>query len=206
MSHLRAAAAVTAALAGCVTLSGMLTACGSARPSARPTVTVTVTVPGSAPATSEPAQPSSAPGGPPACSTGSLSASLGQAGGAAGSSYYPIEFTNVSGSACTLYGYPGVSFVAPSGSQVGAAATEDPVYPRSLVTLAPGGSVHAELQVADAANYPSSVCKPVTVSRIRVYPPGWTSAVYVSLTVTACGNTAVPLLSVQTVQPGSGNP
>lgn len=62
---------------------------------------------------------------------------LGPGNGAAGSIYYPIEFTNTSSVACTLYGYPGVSFVTAPGSQAGAAATEDPTYPRALVTLAP---------------------------------------------------------------------
>jgi hypothetical protein len=206
MRHFPAAAAGATAVAACVTLSGLLTACGSATPSAaRPTVTVTVTVPPSPLATSPAAQPSPTPGGPSACSTSELSASLGRAGGAAGSSYYPIEFANDSGSACTLYGYPGVSFVTMSGSEVGAAATEDPVYPRTLVTLTPGATVHAELQVADAANYPTSACNPVAVSRIRVYAPGQTSPVYVSLTATACMNPDIPILSVQTVQPGNGN-
>jgi len=206
MRHFPAVAAGATAVAACVTLSGLLAACGSASPSARPRLTVTVTVPASSPATSQVPQPSPTPGGPPACSTSALSASLGQPGVAAGSSYYPIQFTNTSGSACTLYGYPGVSFVTASGSQVGAAATEDPVYPRSLVTLTPGGTAHAELQLADAANYPSSACNPVAVSQLRVFPPGQTSAVYVSLSVTACTNASVPILSVQTVQPGSGNP
>ncbi len=202
MARLQAATAVAAL----VTLSGLLAACGSASPSAQPTVTVTVTAPAPSPSTSQPAPPSPTPAGPPACSTGALTASLGQAGGAAGSTYYPIDFTNASGSACTLYGYPGVSFVTKSGSEVGAAATESPVYPRTLVTLSPGAIVHAELQVGTAANYPSSTCNPVAVHRLRVFPPGQTSALFVSLTATACANPAVPLLTVQTVQPGSGNP
>jgi hypothetical protein len=54
-------------------------------------------------------------------------------------------------------------------------------------------------------NYPPSMCDPVAVHRIRVFPPGQTSALLVSLTATACANPAVSLLSVQTVQPGSGN-
>jgi len=198
-------AAGPTAVAAFVTLSCLLTACGSASPSARPTVTVTVTAPASSPATSQPAGPSPTPGGPHPCSTSALSATLGQPGGAAGSSYYPIEFTNASGSACTLYGYPGVSFVTTSGSQVAAAATESPVYPRSLVMLSPAATVHAELQVATAVNYPSSVCHPVAVHRIRVFPPGQTDSLFVSLAATACANPAVSLLSVQTVQPGSGS-
>jgi hypothetical protein len=43
---------------------------------------------------------------------------LAQGGAAAGSVYIPIDFTNTSGSACTMEGYPGVSFVrGPSGTR-----------------------------------------------------------------------------------------
>ena len=79
-------------------------------------------------------------------------------GAAAGSTYYPIQFANTSGSSCTLYGYPGVSFVtAQGGSQIGPAASRNPAMPKALVTLAPGQTVHAELQVVDAENYPPAL-------------------------------------------------
>jgi hypothetical protein len=185
--------------------AGFLAGCGSApAPSARPTVTETVTVTAPPPATASPAPPSPAPTGPPACETSALAASLGPGNGTAGSTYYPIEFTSNSGAPCTLYGYPGVSFVAASGGQVGAAATEDPSYPRRLVTLAPGAAAHAELRVTDAMNYPASACQPVTVHRLRVFPPGQTSPLYLTLNATACTSTSVQILSVQTVQPGNG--
>jgi len=185
--------------------AGFLTGCGSApAPSALPTVTTTVTVtpPPSVPAS--PAPPSRTPTGPPACKTSGLAASLGPGNGTAGSTYYPIEFTSNSGATCTLYGYPGVSFLAASGGQVGAAATEDPAYPRRLVTLAPGAAAHAELRVTDAMNYPASACRPVTVHRLRVFPPGQTSPLYLALSATACTSTSVQILSVQTVQPDNG--
>jgi len=137
--------------------------------------------------------------------TTALTASLGPSSGAAGSSYYPIEFTNSSGTTCSLYGYPGVSFVAASGAQVGAAATEDPTYPRLLVTLTPGGTVHAELRITDAQNYPPSTCDPVAVHQLRIFPPGQTSALTIDVTAVACSSTSVQILSVQTVQPGSGS-
>jgi len=185
--------------------AGLLVGCGSSpAPSAGPTVTVTVTAQApSAPSTSQPA-PSPTPSGPPGCATAVLKAALGPGGGAAGSVYYPVDFTNTSASACTLYGYPGVSLVTASGGQVGAAATEDPVYPRRLVTLAPGGTAHAELQVTDAHNYPPSTCSPVAVHQLKVFPPGQTTALYVAISATGCLNPSVPVLMVQTVQPGSG--
>jgi hypothetical protein len=191
--------------AASIAAAGMLVGCGSsASPSASKTVTVTVTAsPPSAPASSQPV-PSPTPSGPPGCATAVLKAALGRGSGAAGSVYYPVDFTNTSASACSLYGYPGVSFVTASGGQVGAAATEDPVYPRQLVTLAPGSTAHAELQVLDAHNYPPSTCSPVAVHRLKVFPPGQTSALYVAVSATGCLNPSVPVLTVQTVQPGGG--
>jgi Protein of unknown function (DUF4232) len=183
--------------------AGLLAGCGS---SSSPTVTVTVTAPASpTPAASQASPTPASTQGPPGCATKTLTATLGPGSGAAGSVYYPIEFTNASGTTCTLYGYPGVSFVTSSGAQVGAAATEDPTYPRRLVTLAPGATAHAELRITDALNYPSSTCQPAAVHLLRVYPPGQASALHLNLTTTACSSTSVQILSVQTVQPGNGS-
>jgi hypothetical protein len=192
-------ATVVAALA---VAAGVLAGCGSSSsPSARPTATVTVTV--TAPAT--PATSPAPPVGPSACPAMALTVSLGPGNGAAGSTYYPIEFTNSSGTTCSLYGYPGVSFVTASGTQVGAAAAEDPTYPRMMVTLTPGGTVHAEIRITDAQNYPPSTCDPVAANQLRIFPPGQTSALYLGMTAMGCSNTSVQILSVQTVQPGSGS-
>src|SRR5438876_4223381 len=106
-----------------------------------------------------------------------------QAGGAAGSTYVPVDFTNTSGSPCGLYGYPGMSFVTAgdgSGSQIGAAAQENPSFGKVPVQLAAGGAAHAWLQVAEAGNYPSATCQPVKAHWLRVYAPGETQALYVS--------------------------
>jgi len=171
--------------------------------------------PGPAPTTTAPAgsaTPSPAPTGPvgPAplaqCSTGALRVSLGAAGGAAGSVYYPLVFTNVSGAPCTLYGYPGVSFVSgPGGAELGGAAVRDPGQGPALVTLAPGAVAHASVQVAVAQNYPRSVCKPVTVHWLRVYPPGQYVPLYADLTATTCTGT-IPggsTLGIYVVRPGA---
>src|SRR5215470_17235015 len=58
------------------------------------------------------------------CAATDLKLTVGAANGAAGTIFYPLDFTNTSGSACTMYGYPGVAFVSsPSGSQIGAPAS-----------------------------------------------------------------------------------
>ena len=55
--------------------------------------------------------PSSA-AGPTACATSALQVKLGASDGYAGGVYQTIDFTNSSGSSCTLTGYPGVSLVS----------------------------------------------------------------------------------------------
>jgi hypothetical protein len=98
-----------------------------------------------------------------------------QAQAAAGNSYYPLNFTNTSGSACEMYGYPGVWFATSptaAGQQIGAAALRNTSYVKTAVRLAPGQTAHAWLKVAVAANYPTATCQPVTAHWLRVYPPG----------------------------------
>jgi hypothetical protein len=124
-------------------------------------------------------------------------------GAAAGSTYYPVQFRNASGRPCTLYGYPGVSFVtAVGGSQVGAAATRNAATPRTVITLSPGQTVHAELQVVDAQNYRPADCGMVTAHWLKVYPPNQTAPLYVSFTAPTCSKAKV-ILSVQAVRSGS---
>ena len=138
---------------------------------------------------------------PGRCTTGNLSVRLGAAGGAAGSTYEPLVFTNKGSATCTLDGYPGVAFVAPqSGKQVGAAASRNPQHPATSVSLAGGASASAMLQIANHANYPASTCNATSVSGLRVYPPGSTTAIYVPFAHTqqAC-STSVHQLSVEAV-------
>ena len=46
-----------------------------------------------------------------------------QDNGAAGTIYYPLEFTNISGHTCSMHGYPGVSAIGQNGNQLGSPAT-----------------------------------------------------------------------------------
>jgi hypothetical protein len=138
------------------------------------------------------AQPTAAPtptaSGPPplaSCTTASLHASLGTSSGDAGTFIYPILLTNTSGSACTLFGYPGVSVVtSPGGSQVGGAAARIGTFAAGLVTIQPGGTVHASMQTPNAGLFSASACKPVTVLWLRVYPPNQFTALYISVPTT----------------------
>jgi hypothetical protein len=137
--------------------------------------------PPSSPATSTPVQSAR-------CHTGELKATAraGPGGGAAGSEYVWLVFTNVSGRTCTLYGYPGVSWVTgPSGQQV-----NDPVQRRTDVTparvvLTPGGVAHAQVRHANPEMYGPD-CHPVRVAGFRVYPPDETAPVFVPWANQAC--------------------
>ena len=109
----------------------------------------------------------------PRCTVSHLSLRLGTAGHAAGSTYRPIIFTNKGTTSCTLRGYPGVSYVAPStGAQVGAAATRSAGVTVRTVTLAPGGRASALLQLVNSINYPPSRCAAKPVSGELVQPYG----------------------------------
>jgi hypothetical protein len=130
---------------------------------------------------------------------------------AAGSAYYPLNFTNISASSCTLEGYPGVSFVAsPGGGQIGSPASRNPVVTPAAVTLAPGASGHATLQVVDALNYSTSACKPVTAHWLRIFPPDQYAAVHVRFTALTCSSKVASNLgspvSVDAITAGQGRP
>ena len=101
--------------------------------------------------------------------------------GYAGGSAYYIQFTNLSGHACTLRGYPGVSAVSLSGRQIGSPAGRGSPS-TTTVTLANGTTAHAQLLVADVANFgsrcatglPARPGRPETfpsAAGFRVYPP-----------------------------------
>ena len=138
----------------------------------------------------------------PACATSRLVVWLNTApgGAAAGSSYVDLEFTNLSGRACTLRGYPGVSAINLGGAQLGSAAGRNPLHPLRTITLAPGASAVALLQIADALNYPAATCRRKTAAGLRVYPPNQTQAKTVPFPFLACSRPGPVYLHVARVQ------
>jgi hypothetical protein len=165
----------------------------------------------SAPEAPLPTEPAARPvaAGPGPCQAAGLRVGIGSPDGAAGSLYYPLQFTNVSGATCTMYGFPGVAFAAADGGAfVGGQAVRNPTFGKQLVTLAPGATAHASLQVAIAQNYPESVCKPVTARWLAVYPPSSYVADYVSFTAQTCTG-RIPsgsTLGIYVVRPGATGP
>ena len=193
-----AALACAAAVAGCASS-------GSSQPGASGS-TAQGTTPGSS-NTPAVAAPSSSPAaaGPPACPTSSLQVKQGVSQGYAGGVYEVIDFTNTSGSTCTLFGYPGVSLVkGPPYTQIGLAAKRSTTTPKKLVTLAPGATANALLQIVDALNYPSASCGPTKATALKIYPPNQTEPVYLPNTSSGCAK-PVQIMYIAAVRPGSGS-
>jgi hypothetical protein len=192
-----AAFACMATTAGCASSSSQ---------SAAPTTTVTVTTaPAASGSASNSSTPSSAVTGPPACPTSSLQVKQGVSQGYAGGVYEVIDFTNTSGSPCSLYGYPGVSLVSgPPYTQIGLAAKRTASTAPKLVTLAPGATANALLQIVDALNYPQASCGPTKATALKIYPPNQTVPVYLPSTSNGCAK-SVQIMYIGPVQPGAGS-
>ncbi len=142
--------------------------------------------------------------GAQACPNGSLKVTQGLGQGYAGGTYEVIDFTNTSGSTCTLYGYPGVSLVSgPPYVQLGLAAKRSTTTAATLITLAPGDVANATLQIVDALNFPTATCSPAAATDLQVYPPGQTAAVYLPNQSEACAE-PVQTTFIGPVQAGSG--
>lgn len=204
----------SAMLAAAAGAAGLLTACGTdGSPGAAPTKTVTATVRAdsgtSAVATPSPSAAVSsgtaaAAAGPGPCVSSDLQASLGQSGAAAGTFYHLIVLTNTSGSACTLYGYPGVSFVTgQGGSIIGAPAARNPLIPDTLVTLPSGGAASALLGVTDTGVLTPSACRPGNADWLQIYPPGDLGSVFVQLSSGVCTRPGERYMTITAVHAGT---
>lgn len=144
----------------------------------------------------------------PACQSSGIDDWLDTSGGvAAGTNIYHLEFTNLSGHACTLEGFPFVFAVNLSGHQIGNDAVLNHVFPVNSVTVGNGKTVHAVLGIVDTGNYRASACKPVTAAGLEVFAPTGINEVgrTVPFPFSACsthGSHAPNFLNVSPVQPG----
>ena len=122
-----------------------------------------------------------------------------------------IVFTNTSGSACSLYGYPGVSLVsAPPYTQLGLAANRSATVPVKLIVLSSGTHADSVLQIVDALNFGAATCSPTQAAFVRVYPPNQTVPVYLPNTSLTCAQPVQTLFisAVRTLRaaPRAGGP
>jgi uncharacterized protein DUF4232 len=136
----------------------------------------------------------------PRCKTAGLVMWLNPEGsGTAGSFYFKLEFVNLSGSACTLAGYPGVSAVSLSGRQIGASAKREATGRPRTVTLAPEGAATAIVHVVDVGALPSS-CRPAAAAGFRVYPPGESASKVVPYPFRTCANARESVMWVRALK------
>ncbi len=162
-------------------------------------------------ATSSPAAPAATAIPPCAAALGqygnvSVWVAVGQGNGTAGTTYYPLEFTNTSGHACSLYGYPGVSAISRTGQQLGTPAAWSSLSGAQRVVLAPGATAHTILAYHDVGAYPPRVCDPVsTTFELRIYPPDQRTATYAAFDFEACSHPGAAYMSItEPIRAGAG--
>ncbi len=199
------ASRVAVAAAAFICLVTVTAGCSSSSSTPANSVTTTVTASPTTPAASTATATTGGSGpvsSPVACQTTSLQLKQGSPNGYAGGVYEVIDFTNTSTSPCTLYGYPGVSLVSgPPYPQIGLAAKRGTTTPVKLVTLAPGATAHAVLQIVDALNFPPSSCSPTKATYLRIYPPNQKTPGYVPTAAQGCAK-PTQILYVSPVAPG----
>ena len=165
-----------------------------------PAVALTATA-SSAAATSAATSAAAASAAAARCKTSGLVVWMNTPGSnAAGSVYYTLEFTNLSGHTCTLDGHPGVSAVSLSGRRVGGPAAWAPPA-AAKVTLANGATAYDVLQYSNVviSNSGPGPCDPVMAAGLRVYPPDQTASRIVPIPLQAC-STGVTYLHVRPIQ------
>jgi hypothetical protein len=137
----------------------------------------------------------------PSCTTSGLVEWINtQGNGAAGTVYYTLEFTNLSGHTCTIGGYPGVSGIGLAGQQIGAAARRSSVSTPLTLRLRNGATATATLGIVVTGNFSASACHPVTAAGLRVYAPNQTAPKTIPFPFSACASTSVSYLNVQAMR------
>ncbi len=131
------------------------------------------------------------------------------AGVAAGTSYLPIDFTNVGSASCMLSGFPQVTIAAgATGRQIGVAATVDRSLAPTAVVLAAGQAAHIWVRLADVANLPAAKCRPVIAAGLRVGLPGQQRATFIGHRMTSCAGQdgSADVMTVEPFRPGTARP
>jgi hypothetical protein len=150
-----------------------------------PTVRSTDTTPATS-ATSTPTTTAST-AAPTTCRTADLAFSLSGPIGSAGHFNYELQFRNRGTLACTMTGFPGVSFLDANGHQIGVPAARNSLT-YSSVTLEPGATAYAHLAVVDTS---VQNCPAAAAHDIRVYPPNETAFATIAVSgLQVCSNQA----------------
>jgi hypothetical protein len=134
----------------------------------------------------------------PSCRTAGLVIWLNtESNGTAGTIFYTLNFTNLSGHTCTLRGYPGVSAINLGGRMVGSAASRLTGHPVRTITVRNGRTATATLGAVDTGALPT--CAMTTAAGLRVFPPNQTTSRTIPFPFPACSNTGAAFLRVDPV-------
>jgi hypothetical protein len=137
----------------------------------------------------------------PSCANAQIAISPGRSGAGLGHIGETLLFTNISQSACTLYGYPGVAALDSAGAQILQANRTTTGYlgglaessnPAPLVTLLPGHSASALVEGTDDPIGPGPDPPPCPVdSGLLVTAPNTTRSVRLPAGPTLCSGLQV---------------
>ncbi len=138
------------------------------------------------------------------CKAGDVKLSVANGDAAAGTVYRKLVITNSSGHACTIQGFPGVSYVTGAdGHQVGEAAFRDGAK-GNPIQLDNGESASADIGFVNVRNYDEAACKPTETRGLRVYLPQETASNFVAVQGLGCaGKIPGNQLTVKTVHKGA---
>jgi hypothetical protein len=136
---------------------------------------------------------------PPCSSIGTIAWLNTNSSAGAGSVFYKLQFTNLSGRRCTLRGFPGVSAVDTRGHQLGSAASRDRGTPVRTIALSNGVTARVALRIVQVVNIPASQCRPVTAAGLRIFPPNQGAAKFVPFPFKACSRSGPIYLSVKAI-------
>jgi Protein of unknown function (DUF4232) len=144
----------------------------------------------------------------PRCTASDLGVwlAVGQGNGTAGTTYYPLEFTNLSHHTCYLFGYPGVSALGRNGNQLGSPADRGSLRGARIVNVAPGATAHTLLGYHDVVVGTAPGCHQVSSAvELRVYPPNQRSATFAAFSFEVCSHRGPIFMSIQEpIVPGVG--
>lgn len=190
MRNHRSFAGLFAPAAACLALAAGCGGAAAASSSSTRTVTRTVTVTDSsgtsqAVSSSRPST-SSQSGAVPRCRVTQLAAGF-TSDGAAGSVALHFTLTNGSNTTCSLYGYPGLGLLDPSGHALSTTVLRSPsvVVPQiaeRLVVIHAGGQAHFDAGYSDVDPQPC-----LKAATLEVTPPNAYSHLEIAAAVAPCG-------------------
>ncbi|CAG6398562.1 DUF4232 domain-containing protein [Streptomyces cocklensis] len=176
--------------------SAPMTSSDAPTPTEAPSVTATSTPAPATTATASPAATAATGSTVPGCTTSHLKVTVQSNGSGAGSSFFTLAFQNTGSSPCTLFGYPGVSFVKAGNVQLGKAAARTPAS-KATVTLIPNAHAFADLRTVNGqGGFDPAQCQLTTVPSLRIFPPNQRASVNIPWNQKECVGSTVQNLQV----------